>query len=200
MPPDERRASIIEATLPLLREKGSDVSTKEISRAAGVAEGTIFRVFDSKDELITACVHRAFDNAELLARLAEVDRSLPLRDRLAEAVEVMQDHLKGIFTLMGVLQTTGQPMHRHSPADAVRRRREAATDLDRAFTDLVGDDADRLRISVTSFLAYLRMLTLSSVHPMLERTDAKPHELVDVLLDGALEREPTTTTRDRGKK
>lgn len=199
MAPEDRRASIIEATLPLLREKGSDVSTKEISRAAGVAEGTIFRVFDSKDELVTACVHQAFDNAELLARLAEVDRALPLRDRLAEAVEVMQDHLTGIFTLMGVLQTTGQPMHRHAPADALRRRREAATELDRAFTDLVGDDVDQLRIPVTSFLAYLRMLTLSSVHPMLERTDAKAHELVDVLLDGALERE-STTTRNRGKK
>jgi AcrR family transcriptional regulator len=199
MAPDDRRASIIEATLPLLREKGSDVSTKEISRAAGVAEGTIFRVFDSKDALITACVHQAFDNAELLARLAEVDRALPLRERLAEAVEVMQDHLEGIFTLMGVLQANGQPLHRHAPGDALRRRREAATELDRAFTDLVGDDAGQLRIPVTSFLAYLRMLTLSSVHPMLERTEAKAHELVDVLLDGALERD-SATTRNRGKK
>lgn len=199
MAPDDRRASIIEATLPLLRERGSDVSTKEISRAAGVAEGTIFRVFESKEEIITACVHQAFDNAGLLARLDAVDRALPLRDRLAEAVEVMQDHLKGIFTLMGVLQTTGQPLHRHSPSDALRRRREATTELDRAFTDLVGDDAGQLRIPVTSFLSYLRMLTLSSVHPMLERTDAKAQELVDVLLDGALERD-STTTRNRGKK
>jgi hypothetical protein len=111
----------------------------------------------------------------------------------------MQDHLKGIFTLMGVLQTTGQPLHRHSPSDALRRRREATTELDLAFTDLVGDDAGQLRIPVTSFLSYLRMLTLSSVHPMLERTDAKAQELVDVLLDGALERD-STTTRNRGKK
>jgi hypothetical protein len=34
---------------------------------------------------------------------------------------------------------------------------------------------------------------------MLERTDAKAQELVDVLLDGALERD-STTTRNRGKK
>ena len=199
MAPDDRRASIIEATLPLLREKGRDVSTKEISRAAGVAEGTIFRVFDSKDEIITACVHQVFDNVGLLARLATVDRALPLRDRLTEAVEVMQEHLKGIFTLMGVLQTNGPPLHRHAPGEALRRRREAATDLDAAFIELVGDDAGQLRIPVTSFLAYLRMLTLSSVHPMLESTEAKPHELVDVLLDGALER-TAATTRNPGKK
>jgi AcrR family transcriptional regulator len=155
-------------------------------------------VFDSKEEIITACVHQAFDNAGLVARLATVDRSLPLRDRLAEAVEVMQDHLQGIFTLMGILQSTGQPLHRHAPSDALRRRREATAELDRAFADLVGEDADRLRIPVTTFLSYLRMLTLSSVHPMLERTDAKAHELVDVLLDGALERD-ATTTRDGGK-
>ena len=67
MTPDDRRASIIDATIPLLREKGRAVSTKEIAKAAGIAEGTIFRVFDSKDEIILACVHDAFDNTGLLA-------------------------------------------------------------------------------------------------------------------------------------
>ena len=63
MAPDDRRASIIAATIPLLRDKGRGISTQEIAKAAGIAEGTIFRVFDSKDEIIHACVHEAFDTA-----------------------------------------------------------------------------------------------------------------------------------------
>ncbi|MDR6863614.1 TetR/AcrR family transcriptional regulator [Phycicoccus sp. 3266] len=198
MTPDARRAAIVTATLPLLREKGRAVSTREIAKAAGVAEGTLFRAFDNKDEIITACVHEAFDNAGLLADLAAVDRGLPLRDRLAVAVGVMQDHLKGIFTMMSVLQATGQPLAHPTGADAVRRRREATAELDAAFVDLVGADVEDLRIPARDFLAYLRMLTLSSVHPMLDGTNAAPEALVGVLLDGALA--DTATPSTRGKK
>ena len=49
--PDDRRAALIEATLPLLREHGTAVSTRQIADAAGVAEGTIFRVFPDKNSL-----------------------------------------------------------------------------------------------------------------------------------------------------
>ena len=197
MTPDDRRASIIAATIPLLRDKGRTVSTKEIAKASGIAEGTIFRVFASKDEIVLACVHEAFDTSALLDELARVDRGLDLRDRLAQAVTVMQDHLKGIFALMAVLQSTGQPLHRPSGADATHRRREATAELDAAFQDLIGPDAERLRIPAATFIGYLRMLTLSSVHPMLDGQDSTALELVDVILQGALQRPDPTNQPDR---
>ena len=59
MPPDERRDAIIDVVLPLLLEHGSDVSTRQIAEAAGIAEGTIFRVFPDKAALLDG--HRGGD-------------------------------------------------------------------------------------------------------------------------------------------
>lgn len=190
--------------MPLLRDKGRAVSTKEIAKAAGIAEGTIFRVFESKDAIIEATVQDAFDNSTLLAELAVIDRDLALRDRLAAAVAIMQEHLQGMFALMTVLHASGQPMQppKHD-SEAHRRREESTAQLDQAFVDLIGEGASQLRVTATTFTGYLRMLTLSSVHPMLGGEASTPEELVDVLLEGALVRTPTnssTSTTTRRKK
>src|SRR5258705_11663718 len=52
--PDERRAALIQATIPLLREHGAAVTSRQIAEASGDAEGTIFGVFPDKPSLIRA--------------------------------------------------------------------------------------------------------------------------------------------------
>src|SRR3954449_11565744 len=91
LPPEERREALIAATLPLVLEHGTDVSTRLIAEAAGVAEGTIFRVFPSKDDLIEAVVASAFDPSSLVEAVTQVDRTLPLADRLVAAVRVLSE-------------------------------------------------------------------------------------------------------------
>lgn len=198
MAPAERRASIIAATMPLLREKGRAVSTKEIAKAAGVAEGTIFRVFESKDDLIDATIQEGFDNSTIVTEVEAIDGELDLHDRLAAAVAIMQHHLQGVFSLMAVLQSSGEPMRppKHD-SEAHRRREEATAELDAAFVELIGNDATMLRVPPERFIGYLRMLTLSSVHPMLGGDGSTPDELVDVLLEGALTTSSTGTTTRR---
>ncbi|WP_296140078.1 TetR/AcrR family transcriptional regulator [uncultured Tessaracoccus sp.] len=66
----ERRASIVEATLPLLERYGQQLTTRQVAEAAGVAEGTIFRAFDSLEEVIDEAVAAAL-SPERLARLLE---------------------------------------------------------------------------------------------------------------------------------
>jgi AcrR family transcriptional regulator len=84
---DERRASIAYATIPLLEQHGSQVSTRQIALAAGVAEGTLFRAFDDKVELLTAAAERALDPT---ARVAEIDALPAAGDLAAELVQVAQ--------------------------------------------------------------------------------------------------------------
>src|ERR1700730_9179034 len=82
MPPDERRAMIVAATLPLLMEGGEMVTTRQMADAAGIAEGTIFRVFADKDAVITAVVDAALDVGPLERAIEAIDRTQPLDDAL----------------------------------------------------------------------------------------------------------------------
>src|SRR3954447_11362105 len=107
LPPEERREALIAATLPLVLEHGTDVSTRLIAEAAGVAEGTIFRVFPSKDDLIEAVVASAFDPSSLVDAIGRVERSLPLADRLVAAVELMQVRGRRITGLVHAFAARG---------------------------------------------------------------------------------------------
>ena len=66
---DDKRQAIIAAAIQVFAENGlSATPTSAISKAAGVAEGTLFTYFSTKNELINA-LYRSFkvELAELLA-------------------------------------------------------------------------------------------------------------------------------------
>ena len=85
------------------------VEGKQEVGVAGVAEGTIFRVFPDKEALVCAAVEVALDPLPVLAELGGVDLDLPLRERLAEVVRILQRRLTGIFNLHFALGTSGPP-------------------------------------------------------------------------------------------
>ena len=81
------------SAVPLLLEHGRAVTTRQIAEAAGVAEGTIFRVFESKQELVTDALVCAFDPTPLERAMGEVRRDLPLRETLLAIVGLLQHRL-----------------------------------------------------------------------------------------------------------
>jgi AcrR family transcriptional regulator len=78
LPPDQRRSTIIDATIPLLVEHGPNLSTRLIAEAAGLAEGTLFRVFPDKGAIIEAAVEAVLDPEPIERDLGLVDPDLPL--------------------------------------------------------------------------------------------------------------------------
>lgn len=184
LPPEQRRDAIIAAALPLLRRHGTDVTTKQIADAAGVAEGTLFRAFGDKDTLISAAVDEAFDARETVRQLREVDRSLPLRDRMKAAVEIIAARLDAVWELIAALRLFGPPQNRPQGRAAASRDQMREL-LPQELMALIEPDAALLRVDTGQAARILNLVTVACTHPRI--TEANPltsDEIVDLLLDG----------------
>lgn len=178
--PDDRRAALVDVTIPLLRDHGPALTTRQVAEAAGIAEGTLFRAFGSKDELVQACVAAVFDSTPAVAELRAIDPTVSLDDRLTEGVAIMQRHVERIVGLISVLHHAGD----HGGAGPKKPRGSSDPAVDAALTDLIGSDSNALRRPVADVIALLQLLTLASVHPLMSTVRLDPAEIVDVVLDG----------------
>ncbi|GII81284.1 TetR family transcriptional regulator [Sphaerisporangium rufum] len=178
---------IVAAALPLVAEHGAAVTTGQIARAAGIGEGTIFRVFADKDALLDACTLEAMNSAHVLRELDSIPLDDPLDARLVQAAEALRAYLERMGTVMAALAASGHRRTRTAgDGPALGSRENAVTATRQAVTDLVEPDRAALRLAPEKLAAvFLRMLFSRSPQAGGE-AEPSAAELVDVLLHGAL--------------
>ena len=186
---------LIDATLPLVAEHGTKVTTRQIAQAAGVAEGTIFRVFPDKEALVRAVIARALDPATTLAELRSVDIGLPLRVRVLQVTAILQRRLIQVFNLMMAVRMHARPHDAEAQRGAARSANELVLG---EVVRLLEPDRDQFRWPVLEVARVLRLLVFSGSHPLIADGHLlTAEEIASVILTGVL-RSPGSTQTGHG--
>jgi AcrR family transcriptional regulator len=204
LPPEERRRAHVAATLPHRMEHGRSVTSRQIADAAGVAEGTIFGAFESKDELLEAAALSALDPSPLVEAIRRIPLDQSLRDRMLALTELYRERFHRVGGVMRAMGWMGPPAmhlrkHHGAPASCSPSQQEVRswrTAADGAIDRLFLDDAQELRVSPHQAGRLLWMLTFSGSHP--ELSGGEPltaDDIVDTVLHGVL-RAPDRVSRE----
>jgi AcrR family transcriptional regulator len=183
MAPEERRKELIAVTLPLLREFGMSVTTRQIAEAAGVAEGTIFGVFPDKTSLFVSAMSAVFDTEKTVDALRRLRNTRDLEERLIGVVDLLISGYSTNGPLLGLAQSL--------PGDAAKvvmtMAHEARQRIQASVAELMEHDRKRLRSSPDTAARLLITLAFAAVRDQFGGNERISSELlVAVLLHGLL--------------
>lgn len=182
MTPDDRRASIVDVAIPLILEHGADVTTRQIAEAARIAEGTVFRAFADKNELIDAAIARVMDPAETVRMLEQIDPAQSLEAKIQQIVTLLHGQVSGAVRFMSALGPRDHARREKHDHDHRRPPLSEATD---AVARLLAPDTARLRVPVAMAVDYVRILVFGTAIPFVAGdTPADPAQLADFILHG----------------
>ncbi|MFU8887852.1 MAG: TetR/AcrR family transcriptional regulator [Trueperaceae bacterium] len=103
LPPNDRRDAIVDAVAPLLISRGAAVTTREMAEAAGVAEGTLFSVFEDKRALVLAAIRHRLDPLPTRAAIAAAEAPGDLAATLTAVADRLLPRLDEVRALAAVL-------------------------------------------------------------------------------------------------
>lgn len=84
---DVRKNEILDAAAVLFAEKGADhTSVADIMEAVGIAKGTLYHHFKSKESIMDALIERQTASLLSAARKAAEDKSVPVKERMLRTI------------------------------------------------------------------------------------------------------------------
>ena len=174
---------ILDAVIPLLKEHGRDISSKQIAEAAGIAEGTVFRAFGDKESLIEAAIAKFLDPEPLRADLRAIDPRLPLDQKVLAVIMLMKRRFGDIFRIIALVG--GPPPHRP----------DAGQEYSAIITRLLEPEHERLNWPPERVGQIIRLITFASSLPMLTHNmEFTETELAAIVLHGIVGHESPTAS------
>jgi AcrR family transcriptional regulator len=180
---EARRLQLIDTALDVFAAKGLEAATiKDLSDAAGVAQGLLYHYFPSKEALLEAVLER-HDFLPEIRRITSVDRDRP-------AAKVLLEVARGFARMLDENRSVMQLMLREAPSNPLiterieRSRREGVRLLSDYLDSRVA--AGELRPHDTDAAARLLIYGVVAAH--LAGTPPEPFlsAVVDMLLKGLL--------------
>lgn len=163
---------IVDVALPLVLAHGERVTTRQIADAAGIAEGTIFRAFADKDDILRAVVDKAMDSAALEEALSGIDLAQPFEKCLDAAIVAIQRRVADVWQVMSAV---GPRFHENTPNPQPPSP---------SLTKLFEAHKDRLSVKPSEAAKRLRAVTLAVTHPMLNDAPLSSREVAKQFLYG----------------
>jgi AcrR family transcriptional regulator len=169
---ERNRARILAAARALFAERGAEVQSPEVARAAGVGVGTVYRHFPTREDLIEAAAEQRFAEIEEFART----ECPQWPDAVARYLHHVGEVLATDRGLSAAIESA-----RHSPGSEPRG--EARTRLEAAVGRLIKQDqeAGTLRGDCTVADVYLVTGALSAT---IRTGSGDWRRLIDITLDG----------------
>lgn len=186
MPPEQRRASIVEATLPLLQLQGVSISTRQIAEAAGVAEGTLFRVFDSLSDILEATITEYLSVERLRAYLADIDAGDSLESVTRATIQLMIDDYRNARAVFATAH-----FHPHDAKSSALREniRERVTVLHGWAEEQFRSYTDQLRVTPEQYSHFVITLAHGYGNRLSEPYTITVDDLTRLALHGGLSKE-----------
>lgn len=185
-----RRAQILTAATEVFAAKGFHrAATKEIARSAGIAEGTIYNYFDSKEDLLLGILHQLNETArrpEHFAAGLEADLHSFLRTYLQERLAVLWSHRAVIQAVLPELLVNPELKRAYYQEALAPSLQVAAAHLQarRAAGELPPLDATLLVRVMAAAVFGLLVLQLMGDAELQQRWQELPGLLADLLAAG----------------
>ena len=128
---EERRNEILDTAEQLFTEKGYDAaSTNDILDRIGIARGTLYYHFGSKEEILDAMIERLTDRIVKRVSEAAGDTHLPVLERLIKALMSMNaDNETGRLVIEQIHKPQNALMHQKSNKKLTERINPILTDI-----------------------------------------------------------------------